>query len=143
MIIRVSDRDKAKACDKLLTKLINSEGNTLKNFVVKNYFENVIGKKNHILLAYEEKNIIVGYIYLKPTKDDSNKGYLIDGLFVEEKFRNKGIAKKLVNESLSLIKEYDISFVDVNVIPNNDYALKIYQYFGFKEFKIQMKKNFN
>ena len=90
-------------------------------------------------MCYEENNFIVGYIYLKPITNDTQKGYLIDGLYVEKQYRNKGIGKKLVEEALNLIKNnYD--FIDINVLYANKIALKLYKSLGFKEFKICMRK---
>ena len=57
------------------------------DFIVNDYFKNEIKNKNNILLIYEEKGIIAGYIYLKAIKDEEQIGYLIDGLYVEEKYR--------------------------------------------------------
>ena len=58
MIIRVLDEERANACDILLTKLIQDErkyDNSInENFVVKDYFKNVIKDENNILLCYEE-----------------------------------------------------------------------------------------
>ena len=107
MIIRVLDEERASTCDILLTKLIQDErqyDNSIdKDFVVNNYFKNIIKNENNILLCYEEDNIIKGYIYLKPVNNDSQKGYLIDGLYVDIKYRNNGIATKLIENALNVI----------------------------------------
>ena len=145
MIIRVSDEERANICDNLLTKLIQDEkkyDNSIdENFVVKDYFKNVIKNKDNILLCCEEDAIIKGYIYLKPVNNDSQKGYLIDGLYVEEKYRNKGIAKKLIEEALNIIKDANIDFIDINVLADNGVAIKLYKLFGFNEFKISLRKD--
>ena len=100
MIVRVLDVERANICDDLLTKLIQDErkyNNSIdKDFVVKNYFQNVIKNENNILLCYEEDAMIKGYIFLKSIEDNNRKGYLIDGLYVIERDRNKGIATKLI-----------------------------------------------
>ena len=38
----------------------------------------------------------------------NNKGYLIDGLYVETKYRNKGIATSLIEKALTLLKDLNI-----------------------------------
>lgn len=145
MIKRVVDEKDAFYCDVLLTKLIQEE---IKydifidnDFVVKNYFKNIIKNIEHILLCYIEKNNIIGYIYLKPIRCENKKGYLIDGLYVEEEYRNKGIAKSLISESLKQIANENIKFIDVNVLYNNDIARKLYKFIGFEELKLQMRKD--
>ena len=143
MIIRVLDEERASTCDILLTKLIQDErqyDNSIdKDFVVNNYFKNIIKNKDNILLCYEEDNIIKGYIYLKPVINDNTKGYLIDGLYVDAKYRNNGIATKLIDNALTIIKNVD--FIDINVMSQNINAINLYKKFGFNEFKISLRKN--
>ena len=145
MIIRVLDEERASTCDILLTKLIQDErqyDNSIdKDFVVNNYFKNIIKNENNILLCYEEDNIIKGYIYLKPVNNDSQKGYLIDGLYVDIKYRNNGIATKLIENALNVIKDINVAVVDINVMANNNVAINLYKHFGFNEFRIGLRKN--
>ena len=145
MIIRVLDEERASTCDILLTKLIQDErqyDNSInKDFVVNNYFKNIIKNENNILLCYEEDNIIKGYIYLKPVNNDSQKGYLIDGLYVDIKYRNNGIATKLIENALNVIKDTNVAVVDINVMANNSVAINLYKHFGFNEFRIGLRKN--
>ena len=144
MVIRVLDEEKANICDYLLTKLIQDEkqyDNFIdENFVVKNYFKNVIKNKNNILLCYEEDEIIKGYIYLKFIENDNKKGYLIDGLYVDNEYRNKGIATKLIENALNVIKKANVDVVDINVMANNSVAINLYKHFGFNEFRISLRK---
>lgn len=143
MIIRVLDEERASTCDMLLTKLIQDErqyDNSIdKDFVVNNYFKNTIKNENNILLCYEEDNIIKGYIYLKPVNNDNQNGYLIDGLYVDIAYRNNGIATKLIDNALAIIK--DVDFIDINVMSQNIDAVNLYKKFGFNEFKISLRKN--
>ena len=138
MIIRVLDEERASTCDMLLTKLIQDErqyDNSIdKDFVVNNYFKNTIKNENNILLCYEEDNIIKYYIYLKPVNNDNQNGYLIDGLYVDIAYRNNGIATKLIDNALTIIK--DVDFIDINVMSQNIDAINLYKKFGFNEFKI-------
>ena len=145
MIVRVLDVERANICDDLLTKLIQDErkyNNSIdKDFVVKNYFQNVIKNENNILLCYEEDAMIKGYIFLKSIEDNNRKGYLIDGLYVIERDRNKGIATKLIESALNVIKDKNVYFVDINVMANNSVAINLYKSFGFNEFEITFRKD--
>ena len=145
MIVRVLDVERANICDDLLTKLIQDErkyNNSIdKDFVVKNYFQNVIKNENNILLCYEEDAMIKGYIFLKSIEDNNRKGYLIDGLYVIERDRNKGIATKLIESALNVIKDKNVYFVDINVMANNSTAINLYKSFGFNEFEITFRKD--
>lgn len=93
------------------------------------------------MLCYEENNIIKGYIYLKPVKSNDLKGYLIDGIYVDIAYRNKGIATKLITEAIKIIKKTKTDFIDINVLANNKIACKLYKSFGFNEFKINLRKS--
>ena len=68
MIIKVNNSDDCKICDGFLTLLIQDEkkyDTTIdKNFVVQNYYINMINKQN-ILLLYKNRNTGVGYIFAK------------------------------------------------------------------------------
>ncbi len=140
MIIRVLDEKRANFCDILLTKLIQDEkkyDDYCESIIVKDYFKNVIKNKDNILMVYEEDDIIKGYIYLKPCSD--NKGYLIDGLYVEEEYRNNNIAKQLINEAVNTVKD-NITYIDLNVLSKNKVAYELYKSLGFVDYKISLKK---
>ena len=144
MVIRVLDEKRATICDELLTKLIMEEKqydtSVSDSFKVTNYFKNIIKNTNNYLMCYEEDNIIKGYIYLKEIKDDNKVGYLVDGLYVREEERNKKIATSLINESLKILNNLKIDFIDINVIANNLIAKNIYKKFGFHDYRITMRK---
>ena len=142
MIERVYDEKLADNCDQLLTLLIRDEkqydNNIDDNYEVKDYFKNVIKNKENILLCYKDNDIINGYIYLKRVIENDKKGYLVDGLYVLEDYRRQGIAKKLVDYALKLIK--DSEFININVMADNKNAINLYKSFGFREFRITLQK---
>ena len=131
MIIRVENVDDCKTCDEFLTLLIHDEkqyDETIdENFIVKDYFVNVIKNKDNILFLYKEDNNSIGYVFAKRVDD----GYLLDGLYVLENFRNKGIARKLLNEiikEINLLGEYKIF---IKVLKENIIAYNLYKSLGF------------
>ena len=132
MIIRINNEVDASICDTLLTKLIQDEKKYNDyiddNFVVKDYFKNVI-KDNY-------QNIWWFQFFFLPLH-----GYLIDGLYVLEEYRNNGIAKELINSSLSILKSKNINFIDVNTMYKNKEANNLYKSLGFNEFKISYRMN--
>ena len=140
MIIQIIDELDCNQCDILLTKLIQDEkqyDDTISdNFVVKNYFKNIVKLKDNILLGYKKDNKIVGYLYLKPIENH----YLIDGLYVEKEYRNQSIATSLIKEAEKILKQKGIKYVDINVLNNNKLAKDIYESLEFKAFKIELRK---
>lgn len=144
MIIRIIEEKDAKVCDELLTKLIRDESKydklISKDFIVQDYFKNVIKDSNNILLGYIIDNQIIGYTYLKYLANDNKKGYLIDGLYILENYRGQGYAKKLLKYALNLLKNKSLDFIDINVLGANEKARNLYKLLGFKDFKITMRK---
>ncbi len=144
MIVQVKDDILAEKCDELLTKLIEDErkyNNKINEFfIVVDYFKNVINDDNNILLCYKMDENVVGYIFFKYINNIDGVGYLIDGLFVEEAYRNKGIAKSLISEGLKRIDSIKKDFIDIKVMANNKIAMKLYESFGFEIFSIKLRK---
>lgn len=64
----------------------------------------------------------------------------ISSVFVEDEYRKKGIGKKLIDEFIKIGKENGCHEAELNVILNNP-AYSLYKKEGFKEFRINMRKN--
>lgn len=137
-IREVKSIEEARECDKLLTELIRDEVTYNKNidptFVVNNYFENLYMKDNNLLLIAVDNDNIYGYIFVREVKEEGfKKAMLIDGLYVNEEYRNQGIASKLIEESLKWIKEQGALAIKIKVMSDNIKAVSLYQKFGFTE----------
>lgn len=138
-VTNVVDADR---CDELLTKLIQDErqyNDTIDdNYIVTNHFNKMLDDENIIILAYYINKTIVGYILIRRT---SNNTCLLDGLYVEKEYRNKGIGKSLLTEAISRIKNMNVKYVDINVMYNNIIAKHIYEKLGFVGYEIKMRKS--
>ena len=138
-VTNVVDADR---CDELLTKLIQDErqyNDTIDdNYIVTNHFNKMLDDENIIILAYYINKIIVGYILIRRT---SNNTCLLDGLYVEKEYRNKGIGKSLLTEAISRIKNMNVKYEDINVMYNNIIAKHIYEKLGFVGYEIKMRKS--
>ena len=130
MITKVNSIDECKICDNFLTLLIQDErkyDNTIdENFVVSNYFINMI-KEDNILLLYKNENKPIGYIFAKKI----NGKYLIDGLYIDINFRNNGIATKLIKEIIREIYLFGDYEIFLNVLKKNKVAVNLYKNNGF------------
>ena len=138
-VTNVVDADR---CDELLTKLIQDErqyNDTIDdNYIVTNHFNKMLDDENIIILAYYINKTIVGYILIRRTSDNT---CLLDGLYVEKEYRNKGIGKSLLTEAISRIKNMNVKYVDINVMYNNIIAKHIYEKLGFVGYEIKMRKS--
>lgn len=130
MIIKVNSIDDCKICDNFLTLLIQDErkyDTTIdEKFVVKDYFINMINNQN-ILLLYKSENKPIGYIFAKKIDDK----YLIDGLYIDINFINKGIAKKLIKVIIKEIYSLGDYEIFINVLKENKVAVNLYKNIGF------------
>ena len=96
-------------------------------------------KINSIIITLSKKLILVsGYILIRKTDDLT---CLLDGLFVIDQYRNRGIGKKLINEAIKVCKTYKVKYVDINVMKNNTIAKNLYQELDFNELEIKMRKH--
>ena len=130
MITKVNSIDECKICDNFLTLLIQDErkfDNTIdENFVVSNYFINMLNGQN-ILLLYKKGNTPIGYIFAKKINDK----YLIEGLYIDINFRNKGIATKLIKEIIREIYLFGDYEIFINALKKNKVAVNLYKNNGF------------
>lgn len=130
MIIKVNSIDDCKICDNFLTLLIQDErkyDTTIdEKFVVKDYFINMINNQN-ILLLYKNESKPIGYIFAKKIDDK----YLIDGLYIDINFRNKGIATKLIKVIIKEIYSLGDYEIFINVLKENKVAVNLYKNIGF------------
>lgn len=141
MIKEVKNIKDANRCDELLTELILDErkyNNIIdENIVIKDHFNNLINNENVVLLAYYLEKEIVGYILIRRVEKNA---CLLDGLYVIEKYRNQGIANKLLNAALEKCKEFNVKYVDIKVMEKNKIAMNIYKKLNFKEFEVKLRK---
>lgn len=147
IIEKVNNKEDAKKCDELLTKLIMSErefdDNIRQDYIVKEYFENLYEKKNNILLIVKDDNKAIGYAYCKIIEVDDGPQIhdiaLLDGIYVNEEYRNKKIATNLIEKCKEWVKETGAKALDLNVLEKNEKAISLYKNIGFCEFEKKMR----
>lgn len=80
------------------------------------------------LFKATEKENMLGFIELEIFEEGMAR---INGLTVKEKFRNNGIAKKLLEHSLDFLKNKGVKRILLLVKQKNDPAKKLYKEAGF------------
>ena len=83
-------------------------------FMAKDEFESRIKDKNDLLLLAEENNKILGFILFGLKDADrpmKNKCACLTYLVVNQKYRKKGIAQILYNESIKKLKKKKIKII--------------------------------
>lgn len=147
IIEKVNNINDAKKCNELLTKLLISESKYDKNlrndYIITNYFENKYQNEDNILLIAKQDEDIIGYAYCKinelPGGPIISKVTLLDGIYIEEKYRKQGIATKLINECKNWSTKIGATYFEIKVTKENINASKLYEQIGFKDFEHKMR----
>lgn len=137
--------DNIKIANQFLTQLINDEkkydNNINEKCIVNSFYENFYNLDNQFLYFAKVKDKYVGYIYgfLK----DSGDAYLdkvteLDAMFVEEKYRNKGIGTSLIKKFQDWSKEKGAKYIELKVCNGNESAIYLYKKNLFKSIKTIM-----
>lgn len=148
VIEKINNKDDAIKCNKLLEKLIQSERQFNENinseYKVNNWFENFYSEDNNVIFIARDYEKIIGYVYVQITSIENgpmeNKEALIDGLYIEKKYRGKGISKLLMTEAEMWAKENCVKYLYVNVLEENDKAINLYKKLNFNNFELKLKK---
>ena len=74
--------------------------------------------------------------FLVVKKDD---GVMLDEIFLEEAYRNKGIGSKLLENLIIASKEKNMSSITLEVNENNIYAISLYKKFNFETTGLRKK----
>ena len=141
MIKEVKSIKDANRCDELLTQLILDEkkyNDAIEdNVIIKDHFSQMLDDEDIILLAYYIDNEVVGYILIRKIEHNV---CLIDGLYVLEEYRNRGIATSLLNDSINRCKKLKAKYVDINVMDENEVAKYVYKKLDFKDFSLKLRR---
>ena len=141
MIKEVKSIKDANRCDELLTQLILDEkkyNDAIEdNVIIKDHFSQMLDDEDIILLAYYIDNEVVGYILIRKIEHNV---CLIDGLYVLEEYRNRGIATSLLNDAINRCKKLKAKYVDINVMDENEVAKYVYKKLDFKDFSLKLRR---
>lgn len=91
--------------------------------------------KVRIAIAKNKSGEVIGFciFYLMKRKGT------IDGIFIEENYRHKGIGKSLVNRVLNWMKKRNIKRINVNVIIEDIGTIEFYEKCGFYPKTVELK----
>jgi len=96
-----------------------------------------LSRMNNVLFALANDKPIGMVVYIYENRLNSKHVAHIYGLYVDEEFRNQRIGLRLMNQTLSLIKENnDIRKVELAVNPELKFAVRLYNRCGFNSIGI-------
>ena len=109
-----------------------------KNPLSYEYIESIVNGDNGMIFIAEVENQVVGHciVFIREIRNHHLFHDMInievDDLCVDEKYRKKGIGKKLFEEVEKLAKEKGIKFIELNVWEFNQDAKGFYEHLGMK-----------
>lgn len=128
--------ERAKTCH--LQKIADIEKEIFSTpWSLKNITDTFKNKNNCFFVAKDlESGETVGHICLEMVLD----GGILTSVAVKEKYRNKGIAKKLMDSFIDEAKNRNIAFINLEVRASNAPAIALYEKYGFE--KVGTRKNY-
>ena len=110
----------------------------------KKYFQERITKKGGFVVIAGYKGKAVGYLCGGLTKMESyrvqKKHAELENMFVEKKFRGRGIGKQLSEGFLVWCKKSKVERVSVSASFDNKETIKFYQKMGFRGYATTLEK---
>lgn len=95
-----------------------------------------ISNEKYVFIGFIENEMLVGYGSIFIVSDEA----YVNNIAVLKDFRNKGIAKTIVNELIDICKLKNCEFITLEVRESNFPAISLYEKQGFK--KITIRKNY-
>ena len=137
VLLRKSSLSDYEIIDEMLCKLhkyhVENKPDVYKeieHFFSKEEFEKILEENNFFILSILD-GVVTGLIWYrrveKGNKFEKNSTQLwIDGLYVGERYRNKGIAKRLLSEVMDIAKNDGIDSVESMVWDFNEASKKLF-----------------
>ena len=145
MIIREATKDDCAKLDILLTKLIRYEvqydSNLNHEYVVENNYSERLDWPGHKAFVAEVNGEVEGFVYgfvYQIPEMYLRSIAIADALYVEEAYRNRGIATKLFRTFINYAAEQGALRIELKVMSDNEKAMRIYEALGFRETKKYM-----
>lgn len=138
VLLRKSNLSDYEIVDKMLCKLHKYHAENkpevykdIDYFFSKGEFEKILEENNNFFILSMLYGIVVGLIWYrkaeKGNKFEKNRTQLwIDGLYVDERYRNKGIADRLLGEVIDIAKNDGIDSIESMVWDFNEASKKLF-----------------
>lgn len=95
------------------------------------------------LVTVNAQKQITGFAYLRFLSNLPNNSYTARlGIIIHEGYRNLGIGSKLMDELIGIAKNNNIRKIILAVIVENEYAIHLYQKYGFEIKNVAKNRDF-
>ena len=102
--------------------------------ISKNFLESRLSNKDSEVFICEFDNILIGFVQLYPLFSSTrvSKYWLLNDLFVDNKFRGKGYSKLLIDKAKELVKKSNARGMMLETEKSNKIGNNLYPKTGFK-----------
>ncbi len=85
--------------------------------------------ESKIFISLDENNNATGFMQIYPgfSSVGTRKIYILNDLFIDKKYRNKGIGKFLINEAKNFAKENGVTKITLTTAKTNETAQHLYE----------------
>jgi len=120
------------------SKIINKKINLAQDKQIKKEFEGMLKSKEHLILLAESNEKLIGYLTGSIIKNIWQYSGYIDDIFINKKFKRKGIGSHLIKEFIKFLKHKKIKKCKLGVNIKNKKAIKLYKKLRFKKESFEM-----
>jgi len=139
LIIRRATNNDCTILNKLFEKLLIYERtyfdkNISQDLNINSFFENRVNDNNCVIFVAEIDNRVIGYISGYIDHDNKIKveiETIIESIYIEDNYKNKGIGTKLINEFIKCVKEKGVKYILIDNFILNESARYLYKKLGF------------
>ena len=100
-----------------------------------------IADSSAYILGVFDNNVLIGFIWCYKRMVNDSQRLHINYFIVDEKHRNCGIGKELINRVFDYAKDTGIEKVELMVSKSNKTAMKFYNKNGFEEERVLLCKD--
>lgn len=111
--------------------------------IIRKYISRSIRGKNGFVVVIEDGGKLQGYMLSRIQKNipvfrEDHTGYVSD-IYLEEKYRGKGLSTEMWLETLRWFREKNIREVGIRVLSYNDTAYEVYRKWGFRDYLKELR----
>lgn len=126
--------------EKDLTAYLKTTIGYPENKTLKQEYSKILKDKKSFLLVIEDNKRLVGYLHATIFKNIYNKGGYVEDIFITKDFRRGGLASKLIDYFIDILKKEGYKKVQLSVNIKNKRAIKMYKKLGFMIYHYDLKK---
>lgn len=142
MVIRKATVKDLDTAYNLLNELYE---NRIKYKIFKELYNEKITDSNSYYVVMENENKVVAILimYIRTKLTRAKREAYVESIIVDEKYRNNGIGKKMLQHAIDYAKSLDCEVIDLSCVISNEKGQKFYEEMGFKKHSFKYRQYMN